>query len=86
MTPISAFAESLEYVGPVLIIDWQFRSSDGVPVALCVNDEGRGVMVWLKDLRMDFRYDWDTHSWVDVNGVTDDAPEDHPPDGGEEVP
>lgn len=80
---ISAFIETDEYVGPALIYHWS-RFQD-IPVAICADDEGRGRMIGIEALRFDVRYDWNTHQWVDVNGVTD-AEEEPTPDGGEEVP
>jgi hypothetical protein len=91
-TPLAAFAESPLYTGPTLILAWQFDAEqtrvDGEDTwGLCIDDEGRLVVVERRHLRIDVRYDWKTHKWVDVNGVTeDDGGEDDAPDGRPQVP
>lgn len=82
--PMSAFAESAGYTGPTLILAWQAEAVG--TFGLCIDDEGRLVVIPRSDLRIDVRYNWNTHKWVDVNGVTDDdGGEDTPSDGGQEV-
>lgn len=77
--PLSGFADSPDYVGPVLVLG--FTEEAG----LCVNDDGYLRSISQSELRIDIRYDWNGHKWVDVNGVTD-VEEDAPPDGSAQVP
>jgi hypothetical protein len=85
VTPLAAFAESTTYTGPVLIMAWE-QTTDESDCALCVDDEGGLRSLSITTLRVDVRYDWNQHKWIDVNGVTDDAEEEPSPDGGAEVP
>lgn len=77
--PLSGFADNPDYVGPVLVLG--FKDGHG----LCLNDDGYLRWISQTELRIDIRYDWNSHKWVDVNGVTD-VEEEPPADGGSEVP
>ena len=78
--PLSVFVESLDYVGPALIFEFDGGN------ALYVDDTGQLHRGPIAEIKVDVRYDWNSHEWVDVNGVTEDAQEEPAPDGGEEVP
>jgi hypothetical protein len=88
-TPLAAFVDSTVYAGPVLIMAWVYdedtHGNKGC-YGLCVDDEGRLMQFAQVYLRVDIRYDWSGHKWVDVNGVTDDDEEEPAPDGGTAVP
>lgn len=78
--PLSAFVDSIFYVGPALVFEFENQT------ALIVDDGGQMRWVPTDSVKVDVRYDWTNHVWVDVNGVTDDAEEEPAPDGGEAVP
>jgi len=84
--PVSAFVESTDYVGPVLVLDWIASQNGWRSLAVCAADDGHIIEVEPRYIRADFRYDWNAHIWIDVNGVTEDGEEEPTPDGGEEVP
>jgi hypothetical protein len=86
---MAAFVDSTVYAGPVLILAW-IHDPDRLPdqrtYGLCVDDEGRLMQFAQVYLRVDIRYDWNGHKWVDVNGVIEDDEEEPAPDGGTAVP
>jgi hypothetical protein len=69
---------------PVMVLGFQTGFDRGAS-ALLVDDEGRLRWHAIEHIQIDWRYDWDNHQWVEVNGVTN-APQDDAPDGRPSVP
>lgn len=92
--PVAAFREGYNGrgSGPVLVLGIEQGDlyAGGIPTgqaycsALYADDEGKLAVCGIGELTIDYRYDWRTHTWVDVGGF-DDSQEDDAADGGTEV-
>jgi hypothetical protein len=72
---LSAWAESPEYTGPILLLVEEKEMWIGV------TDDGKMVVVPNWSITVDWRFDWKRHEWREVSGLGQEEPAD---DGGPE--